>query len=110
MAELTRYRGDTFADTFTIFDNTTGLPVDLTGASLLLTVDPSATPVSSATNAYQIVGVIATPSSGVVSFAPTLSQSNRVGYFYYDIQLTDITGKIRTVDNGVQQYKQDITK
>jgi hypothetical protein len=50
------------------------------------------------------------PSSGIVEFSPTASQANQVGNFYYDIQMTDSNGKIRTVMLDEYSYTQDITK
>lgn len=110
--DITRRRGDTCADSFTITNRTTGLPTDLTGASFLMTLDITHNPTSNATNTYQVIGVVTLPQTGVVEFSPTLTQANQIGTFYYDIQMTDQQGKIRTISEDYSKYVyvQDITK
>jgi hypothetical protein len=108
--DITRYRGDTYADEFTLTDVNTGLPVDLTGCSFKLTVDTLQSPPDSSTNLYTLIGTIDTPVSGVVEFAPNSTQADLVGYYFYDVQLIDASGAIRTILSGSYQYLQDITK
>ncbi len=105
---IERKRGDTYADEFVITKN--GQPIDITGASFLLTVDPTKNPTTSANNLYQLVGVVSgTPPNQVVSFAPTASQANQLGKFFYDLQMT-LGGVVRTVVLDKYTYVQDITK
>jgi hypothetical protein len=52
VTDITRARGDTYADEFIFKSKKTGLPLDLTGCSFLLTVDQSAAPVDASLNKY----------------------------------------------------------
>lgn len=105
---IIRRRGDTYPDEISVALN--GSTADLTGCTLKLTLNTVKYPIDTTTQVYQINGVIDTPLLGIVKFAPTLAQSDQVGSFYYDIQLTDQLGIIRTIKNGIYEYKQDITK
>lgn len=105
---IIRKRGDTYPDEISVALN--GSTADLTGCSLKLTLNREKYPVNTDNQVYQIDGIIDAPLTGVVKFAPTLLQSDQVGSFYYDIQLTDQLGIIRTIKSGIYEYKQDITK
>ncbi len=108
--ELERTRGDTYADQFTIGNSTTGSPVNLAGCTVTLTVNTVRNPIDISTQVYQLVGVSDDPASGIVNFAPTAEQANLNGLHYFDIQLTDSNGVIRTLVKGTYSYTQDITK
>lgn len=110
--DILRRRGDTYADSFTITLRNSGDNADLTGCSFLLTVDTKKDPVDTATNLYQLVGTVVDPTTGIVTFSPNDTQANRIGYFFYDVQMTDQSGKKRTITPyGAQYvYVEDITK
>lgn len=108
--QITRTRGDTAPDSFTITNPKTRVAVNLTGCSFKLTLSTVPDPEDSTTQLYQLNGVINTPESGVVEFSPTAFQADIVGYFYYDIQMTDSYGRILTLVKDTYQYTQDITK
>lgn len=110
MKLITRYRGDTYADEFTIRNKTTGLPVNITGYNFLLTVNTVRDPTNTATQQYQLVGVIVSAVEGRVEFAPTALQADRLGLFYYDVQMVDGAGRKRTVVLDEYDYVQDIGK
>jgi hypothetical protein len=110
MTDITRKRGDTYADEFVLKSKVTGQPINLTGYTFLLTVDPNKEPTSAATNAYQLTGTILDAVGGRVEFAPTAMQADRVGAFFYDVQMVDGAGRKRTVVSGKYKYEQDITK
>ncbi len=105
---VTRTRGDTAPDVFTVSKGRTA--TNISGCSFKLTLNTSKEPVDSATEVYQLTGVIAEPATGKVSFKPTAEQADQVGYFYYDIQMTDSFGDVQTLVEGTYRYKQDITK
>lgn len=107
--QIERKRGDTYADVFTITDKATWEPANLAGCTFLLTLDSRPAPTDSTTQVYQLVGQV-DPLAGKVSCAPSVSQADKVGTFYFDLQLTDATGKVRTVASGTYVYLQDITK
>ena len=109
MKDITRSRGDTYGDVFVLKKK--GRPVDINGFTFVLTVDPSATPETSANNLFSLTGVMIDGVNGKVEFAPTAQQANQTpGTYYYGIQLTDTYGRIRTVQSGKYTITQDITK
>lgn len=110
MTDLSRKRGDTYSDQFEIVSESTNLPISIVGYSFIMTVDPIRFPPDGSTIAFQIIGSITDAENGIVEFAPTLSQADKLGLFYYDIQMTDPSGKKRTVDSGEYKFSQDITK
>ena len=111
MAEKERTRGDTYADEFVVMSKITKLPIDITtGYSFLLTLDPDKAPVDDTKNKYQLVGVVVNGPGGIVGFAPTAEQADLLGTFWFDVQVTDPAGKIRTIEHDKYKYVQDITK
>jgi hypothetical protein len=106
--DIERKRGDTWPIEITV--NADSVPLDVTGTSFILTVDPSKAPTSNTTNLFQLNGVVTNGPNGRVAFTPTPSQVDRVGKFFYDIQMTDGTGAKRTVAEGKFILTQDITK
>lgn len=111
MTDISRKRGDTYADERVIIDKDTGLPIDITGWTFLLTVDPSNEPTDSANNIMQITGVITDAAGGVVEFAPSALQADSApGAYWFDIEYTDATSRKRTIETGRYVIQQDITK
>lgn len=104
-----RYRGDTYPDLFTITDSD-GSTLDITGHTFLLSLDRLRAPLNTSTRLYQLTGTIVDGPTGQVSFAPTAQQASIVGNFYYDLQMTDDLGDIKTVQTGIYSFTQDITK
>lgn len=105
--QLNRTRGDTSPDVITV--KAGGSAVDLTGCSALMTLNTLRNPPDNTTEVYQVAGVISLFDSSI-SFSPTVEQADQVGLFYYDIQLTEANGAIRTLVKDVCVYTQDITK
>jgi hypothetical protein len=110
MSDIERPRGDTYADEFVIKSKSTGLPINITGYTFVMTVDPEQYPEDSSNNLYSLNGTILDAPNGRVEFAPTVTQANQVGKFFYDVQMVDGAGRKRTVLRGKYTYKQDITK
>ena len=110
MTDITRKRGDTYADKFIIVSDEGGVVVDITGHTFLLTVDPSEAPTGSGANIFQLTGTITDATAGEVEFAPSVSQADNVGNYFYDLEMTDGSSKIRTIDEGRYTMRQDITK
>ena len=108
--KIERKRGDTYADEFIVKSATTGLPINITGYTFLMTVDPEKNPLTNANNLYQLVGTILDPTAGRVEFAPSASQADRLGAFFYDVQMIDGALRKRTIESDAYIYKQDITK
>lgn len=110
MTDLERRRGDTYADEFQIESETTGLVIDITSYTFLLTVDPEKRPVDDTNNLFQLTGTITDAATGLVEFAPTAVQTDELGTYYYDAQLTTPAGRIRTFEFGKYKFVQDVTK
>lgn len=110
MTDITRYRGDTYADVFTLKNAQTKQPLNLTGHTFVMTLDPNKAPTSTATNLYSITGTILDAAAGTVEFAPSSTQANNVGKYFYDIQMVDGQGRKRTILTGKYTYTQDIGK
>ena len=107
---VTRYRGDTVADRFTITD-AAGAAVDITGFTVTMTIDCRERPDDVTTQLYELVGTLVTPASGIVDFKPSALQADQEpGTYYYDIQLIDGASDVETVCVGVYVYVQDIGK
>lgn len=106
---ISRYRGDTYSDKFTI-TNTDGSPMDITGFSFKMTLNSNPYPTDNSTQLYQLIGSITDAVNGVVEFSPTALQANNVGKFRYDVQMTDDLGVIKTIQLGCYTYLQNITK
>lgn len=107
--KITRVRGDTYADQFSITAKSTGLPADLTGCTFKMTLSRVANPADATSQVYQIVGEVDS-SKGIVSFYPSTQQADQVGAFFFDVQMTDGAGRIRTIALDSYTYTQDITK
>lgn len=110
MSDLTRRRGDSYADEFIIKDRDTGLAIDITGCTFVMTVDPAKEPSDALNNLFTVSGTILDAVNGRVEFAPTATQTDHVGQFYYDIQMTDGAGRKRTVVLAKYKLTQDISK
>jgi hypothetical protein len=75
-----------------------------------MTLDPSKAPTDNTNNVYQLTGTIVDAPAGKVEFAPDANQADQLGSYYYDVQMTDGAGRIRTIITGKYKYVQDITK
>ncbi|MGB0749059.1 MAG: hypothetical protein ACPGO3_09960 [Magnetospiraceae bacterium] len=107
---IERYRGDTVAVSFT-FTESDGSAIDLTGGSLLLTVNSEKGPTDTANQLWQIVGTLTDATTGKAEFTPSAVQADlEPKTYYYDIQFTDSAGAIRTMALGKFVVTQDITK
>lgn len=109
MGTITRYRGDTAADRFTIQRD--GAALNITGWTFALTVNSEKDPVGTSTQLFTVAGVITSATAGQVQFSPDATQADQTpGDYYYDVQGVDPNGAKVTVDKGRYRFKQDITK
>lgn len=109
-AELVIYRGDSYPITFTLLDATTGLPLDLTGYAFVLTAGARENPDDDSTKLFSVAGAVADPESGQVSFTPLAEDTATAGSYFYDVQMTNDDGYVRTVVKSVLLIRQNITK
>ena len=105
-----RKRGDTYPFVLQLRD-AAGAPLDITGCTFLLTIDPSPQPDSSAANVAQLTGsIVGAATNGQVQFTPTAPAVGTVGVLFYDVQMTTSGGAVRTVLVGQWTVEQDVTK
>ena len=110
MTDIVRKRGDTYADEFELTSELTGLVIDITGYTFLLTIDPEKDPVDNTNNLYQLTGNITDATNGLVEFVPSAANTDVLGRYYFDAQLIGTDGRLRTFDSGKYKFVQDITK
>lgn len=108
---ITFVRGDSYTKTITLTASDTGAPVNLLGCSAILTVATIANPPDDTTKLFSIGGTIdPDPSTGRITFTPSISNNSTIGTYYYDIQITDGDGNVRTIVKSTYTITQDITK
>ena len=107
---IERFRGDTKNIKKRAISKATGVQQDITGWSFLLTVDSLENPTDSATQIFQVAGVLSEPLSGYFDFPISAAEADNLGVFYYDIQAIDSGGLKSTLDKGSFTFTQDITK
>lgn len=104
------YRGDSYPLELIIKEKD-GDPIDITGYSFILTVDTKEKPEDVSTKLFDVVGVLdGDPTTGKVSFTPSSSDTGTIGKYFFDIQMTDADGNIRTITKNKWTIYQDITK
>jgi len=107
------YRGDSFSLEFTVQDEDDDA-IDLTGSSLLFTVNSTKNPTDITDQEFEVAGVLdpdQVANKGKVSFSPTTTHTDLTpGTYYYDIQLTNASSQIRTIVKNKFKIIQDITK
>jgi hypothetical protein len=109
---ITRFRGDTKADLFTI-KRSNGQLVDITGFTFRMTVNDLENPSTGTPGniLMAITGVITNATKGEVEFAPTALQADQTpGSYFYDVEMTDVASRITTIAKGSYVFTQDISK
>ena len=107
---ITRFRGDTVPDEFTI-KKPDGTAQDITGFAFVLTVNSVKNPPDDTTQILQSIGTITDATNGVVEFPISTPQADQEpGKYYFDVEATTPTGKKHTILSGAYRFKQDVTK
>jgi len=104
---IERFRGDTTPIRVKITKKK--VPLDISGFTFLLTVHTNQMPDGN-DYAIQVAATIEDGPGGLILFDLQAEEVDRVGLFYYDMQLTDTQGKVLTFKVGTMKFKQDITK
>ena len=112
IGEINWYRGDSYPMELTIKDKTTGDLIDITGYSFKLSVDTLEKPPDATTLLFEVPGILdVDPTTGKVSFTPTEANTDQVpATYFYDVQMIDASGNIRTIAKNKWKMKQDISK
>lgn len=106
--DCTRRRGDTVP--FNIQVTSGGSPVDITGYSFRLVVDPSEAPVDDSNELFEVAGTITDAVNGRVSFPISTANADNVGNYFYEVEQTDASSLIRTILAGEWNFTQDVAK
>lgn len=114
---IARKRGDTAPDKIFVTDPeaaTPGTPLDVTGFGFKLTVnteqDPDPGP-PIGVELVSITGTITNPTGGEVEFPWSPGEADQVPEeYFYDIEQTDVAGKILTIAKERYIFQQDVTK
>lgn len=104
---LKRFRGDTYPIRVRLSKNRAAL--DVTGYQFALTLHTNPAPAAD-DPAVQKTGAIEDAPAGLVRFDFDAADVDRVGLYYYDMQLTDAAGKMLTFKAGSITFVQDLTK
>ena len=104
--DINRYRGDTKDLVMKLTQNKEIFP--LTNFSAVLGVNSEENPTEDNCAFKATAAVDAT--AGTLTFPFAVEDIDRVGEFYYDVQLTDGIGKTSTIRKGKMIFAQDITK
>jgi len=110
MTAIKRYRGDTHAIPRTMRSKRTGAIINITGYSFKLSVDTLKNPTDEVTQVFKLTGAITNAALGEYQFSPNASQADNVGAMFYDIEVTDASGAIETVEKDTYTVSQDLTK
>jgi hypothetical protein len=108
VSDITRYRGNTLPIQRTIVSDA-GAVLNITGWTLVMTINREHDPTDAAEQIAEMVGVITDGPNGEVEFRPTASQMNYAGWFYFDVHATDALGKSGTVDKGLFTLLESLT-
>lgn len=105
-------RGDTEPFSFALVDDSTpAAAIPITGFSFLLTANTEQDPINDDNQLFQLSGFIgADPLLGIVTFSPIVATFLNAGDFFFDVEQTDASSKIRTIIKGKLEIRQDITK
>ncbi len=112
IGDIEWYRGDSYPLELSLKNKSDGLPIDITGYTFVMTVDTKSSPPDDTTKVFSTPGVISgDPTLGKVTFTPSPANTSiaPAGY-YYDIQMTDAGGNIRTIAKFKFKVVQDISK
>lgn len=108
--DIARARGDTFSFTFVVKESD-GTPIDVTGFSFFLTVDPAEDPPDPSGNLFTLNGVITDGPAGKVTFTLSAVEADQPpSDYFFDVQMVDLAAAIRTIVKGGWTVQQDITK
>ena len=106
-----RIKGDTFASVnFTHSDSVTSNPIDLTGATIRVQFRYRKKTGTTVKDMAIGTGVtVTTPANGIVTIDAFEPITFEVDTYYYDIEITFSTGKIKTYVQGTFKVLQDVT-
>lgn len=110
--EIIRRRGDTAPDVINVLDQETGQALDITGFSYTMTLNTEKDPEAGiGTEIASVSGTITDAANGRVEFLFSAGNADQApGCYFYDIQQTDASGRIKTIAKNKYRFYQDVTK
>ena len=105
---IVRRRGDTKRIRVCVA-GLTSVP-DITDAVFKFTVNQYPYPAGAQAQIFQVIGDVIDGPGGVVEFPITDGNEDIVGFYYFDVEMTDPAGTVDTILFGWYHVKQDITK
>lgn len=109
IVNVCRSRGDTYPEIFRLLVN--GAVQNLTGyTNFKLSVHTIEDPPDLTTQEFELTGAIVSAPAGTYSFAPSAAQPVLAGNYFYDVQVTEPSGFIRTIQKGAWDVGQDKVK
>lgn len=106
--KICRVKGNTYVEQVTIRQN--GAALNITGGTVLLTINTLENPPSDATEVTEITGSITDGPNGVVEFTPDATLiAQAAGTYYYEVQLT-LSGVITSVMKGPFEIIERLTQ
>ena len=90
IGDIEMRRGDSYPFVLTVKDSLTKLPINITGYTFKLTVDPAKDPIDATNNIFVVIGVVdpdQVANIGKVSFVPSKVNTATAGKFFYDIEM-----------------------
>ena len=109
MSHINRFRGDTASLGVTV-KLSTGKAYNLTGCTLQLSISKLENPATAEDVIQTTTAVIDEALAGKAHFEFANGSFDFVGDYYYDVELTDIAGKTKTIVKSTMKLTQDITK
>lgn len=105
---IERKRGDT--EELIINLKTNKKPRDITGCSFKLTVNKEQSPINTNNQIIQLNAIIVDSEKGSIMFEFDEENTNYIGQYFFDIEMTKPNGKTRTIAEGYFVFTQDISK
>jgi hypothetical protein len=112
MIDIVRKRGDTYPTIFVLTNKETRQPyADISdGYSFVLVVDPDPFPIGTTGNVFASTGEVLDGATARVGFPLSANDANNVGEYYYEAQMVDPSGYVRTFASGRYTFVQDLAK
>lgn len=106
----TRYRGDDYPWNFTLTRKSDGSAIDISGWTFRCTFNTERDPEDITNQQFQSTGVFITDGLDGGLSIPFVGNTLPVGDLYYDIEATDDSSRVRTIEKGTVTIWQDISK
>jgi len=102
-------RGD--SKTYTLyFKDENGVPINITGYTVFMTVKEKITDTDAEAKISKTITVHTAPTDGKTKISLSSADTNLIGNYFFDFQLKNTLGEIKTLLEGITTFEQDITQ